>query len=589
MFVNAVYFSADASPHIGQFILRDILKEVHEVSCINFDYLNKIGEITYKEEFSRNIEIMGNYILNMRPDIVGFYTICNAFIVAVKIAEYIKARNSDICIFFGGPQATVTYEECLEEFTFLEAVCLGESENTIVPFVDALLNKRELDNVNGIAFKKENRVVVNACNQMINQEELERYIVYDYSPFVIDSDSFLSIEGGRGCPFACTFCTTSTFWGRIYRIKPVDVIIAEMQKDYELFGVHKFGIQHDMFTANRKFIMDFCEKLIENGKSFEWTCSSRIDVLDFELIDSMKKSNCVGIYMGIETGSPRMQKIINKNLELSKSVEIIKYIKNTSKIEMTVSFIYCYPDEEIDDFRQTISLIEKLLLLEIRDVQLHRFIPLPSTLETKKVRDRLYFDKSVVEATLNNINFSEIGSLILKYPNMFSQYYTFDSDVKTRYKRFDYLIEVITAMSDFYFTSFRYLIVRDGLEELYFRIYPILDELYDELQARNVTEKVENEEYNILVRIDKILSPFLKKEMSREKDYLVEEIYKYENKKVTFFLSDSNKPIILNFLINIDKAVSELKLVREEYYIRYWKKGNKVITTHVIPQKREDK
>lgn len=589
--VNAVYFNAFDNFHIGQFILRDILKKEYDVSCINFDYLNKAGEITYTEELAQNITIMGDYILNLEPDIVGFYTICNAFIVAIKLGEYIKSKNRDISVFFGGPQATVTYKECLEAFSFLDAVCLGESEYTIEPFIDALLHGESLDDIKGIAYKDEgrNKVVVNACNQMIERKDLEKFIVYEYRPFEVNSEDFLSIEGGRGCPFACAFCTTSEFWGRSYRVKPTDVIVAEMKKDFEIYGVHKFGIQHDMFTADRNFMIEFCEKLIENKNMFEWTCSSRIDVLDFELIDIMKMANCTGIYMGIETGSPRMQKIINKNLVLDHSMEIIEYIKNTATIGMTLSFIYCFPDEQILDFRETIDFIEKLLMMGVTDVQLHRFMPLPGTPETKKVINRLYFDKSTVEATLNNIHFNEIESLILKYPGMFSQYYTFDSEVRTKYKRFDYLIEIITATSDFYFTSFRYLIMKDGLEGLYIKMSSVLEILYVELQERNIAERMKNEAYHLLKRIDKVLSPFLKREMVYKKEPLLVEIYRYESMKVTYFLNSGDKPIILRFSVNIDMAISDLMLSEEEYYIKYWKKGDRVITTHVLPSRRKTK
>ena len=88
VFVNAVYFNDDNNIHLGQFILRDILKKHYSIDCINFDLLNKNGAIKYKESFLENIKIMGEYILNLSPRVVGFYTICNAFRKRTRRLKY---------------------------------------------------------------------------------------------------------------------------------------------------------------------------------------------------------------------------------------------------------------------------------------------------------------------------------------------------------------------------------------------------------------------------------------------------------------------------------------------------------------------
>lgn len=93
LLVNAVYFSDKDSFHIGQFIIRDILKETYDVEYINFDLMNKIGKLKYSDNLEENIRIMGDYILSRKPKVVGFYTICNAFVITLLTAKYINEKK----------------------------------------------------------------------------------------------------------------------------------------------------------------------------------------------------------------------------------------------------------------------------------------------------------------------------------------------------------------------------------------------------------------------------------------------------------------------------------------------------------------
>lgn len=152
--------------------------------------------------------------------------------------------------------------------------------------------------------------------ELISNEELTKYTPYEFNPYIVEGNTGISIEGGRGCPFNCSFCSTSGFWGRKYRIKPVDDLIYEMKKLNKIYKFKFFNIQHDLFTANRKAIVAFCNKIIDERLNLSWGCSSRVDVLDYDLIELMAKANCKSMFLGIETGSKRMQKILNKNLNI---------------------------------------------------------------------------------------------------------------------------------------------------------------------------------------------------------------------------------------------------------------------------------
>ena len=136
--VNGVnYQSYKAIPQIGQLILRNILREEFEVECINFDYLVKTRQMNYMSTLEENIEQFADYVCQYEPKVVGLYTICNSFMTSLLLAKRIKELKPQTIIVLGGPHATLLAKECLYEYPFLDAISLGEGENTIIPLMNA--------------------------------------------------------------------------------------------------------------------------------------------------------------------------------------------------------------------------------------------------------------------------------------------------------------------------------------------------------------------------------------------------------------------------------------------------------------------
>ncbi|MDE7432909.1 MAG: cobalamin-dependent protein, partial [Lachnospiraceae bacterium] len=244
--VNGVnYQTNEAIPQIGQLILREILRKEFEVECINFDYLVKKDQMKYLPTLDENIEQFAVYICQFKPKIVGLYTICNSFMTSLLLAKHIKDLMPQTIIVFGGPHATLLAKECLCEYPFVNVISLGESEKTIFPLMKALMTHQDLSKLQGVAFVQHDEVIYNASPALLTNDELGQYTPMDYKPFELSREGKIELEAGRGCPFECTFCSTSTFWGRKFRIKPVDSLIQEMMKLNKLYGIKTFSFVHD--------------------------------------------------------------------------------------------------------------------------------------------------------------------------------------------------------------------------------------------------------------------------------------------------------------------------------------------------------
>lgn len=518
-------------PLIGQLILRKILKNKYETEYINFDYLNSTKKLEFDISIKNSIEKFIQHICCYCPKIVGFYTICDSFIITVKIAEGIKKVMPNVKIIFGGPHATLTAENCLKYFDFLDAVSIGESEKTIIPLIDALMDNRSLDGLHGIAYRKNSKIVINKNNvvQNVVSNELSKYTEYDYAPYEIPKEKSLLIEAGRGCPFGCKFCSTSIFFGRKYRIKPIKDLVNEIKQFYIFKGVRKFSLQHDMLTADRVYILKLCDQLIKEDMDISWSCSARIDCLDEELIKVMKKAKCNSIYIGIETGSQHMQHVENKNLNLHNSLDLIKLIRS-SGISLTISFIYGFPKETVSDFMDTLDFIHELMLLGIYNVQLHRFVPLPKTEDTEFIKDKLYFniDQSTDYSIFakNLLTELELNDYILKMPEVFTQYYTFKTEVRDKYSKIDTFIVMLDMCICLFKKATKELLKNNSLEKLYNRNLKFLDDLYQDSCKLSTTSFANKSCINTLLL--EYLIKIIKEECVISDSIIFKEMFRYE-------------------------------------------------------------
>ena len=162
---------------------------------------------------------------------------------------------------------------------------------------------------------------------------LETLPIIEFPSELLKKVREIPIEVGRGCPFECTFCSTSHFWKKKFRLKSINKIISEIIH-YANFGFATFNFIHDLFTLDKVFIVEFCTELIKSNLNIKWGCSARLDTLDEELIKLMSKAGCTGIYIGLETYSQSLQSKIKKNLTLTKIILVIIFVVQKLKISL---------------------------------------------------------------------------------------------------------------------------------------------------------------------------------------------------------------------------------------------------------------
>jgi len=327
-------------------------------------------------------DIVANEILALNCNIIGFSTYCNSFPASLILAERIKIKNPNAIIIFGGPHASLLYNEIMKEFNYVDFILRGEADLSIVNLISTLTKneiQNNFDNISGVTYRNSSNEIINTAYDIKNLINLDTIPIPKYD--VAELNGHADIDVGRGCPFNCVYCCTNNFFSRRFRVKSVKRIIQEIHLLYSNYNVKSFSFSHDMFTLNKVFIREFCHAFInyqdKQKEKMVWTCSARIDTISEELLECMADAGCNAIFFGIESGSKDVQKYINKNLNLETVEKTIKYCISIG-IRPTVSFMAGFPIESISDINSSLEMILNLSKLKAK-VQLTLLSILPGT------------------------------------------------------------------------------------------------------------------------------------------------------------------------------------------------------------------
>jgi radical SAM superfamily enzyme YgiQ (UPF0313 family) len=320
----------------------------------------------------------------------------------------------------------------LEAFPFVDLIVRGEAEETLPRLIEALAGNRNLAPIRGITYREGATVVRSPEAPLI--EDLDSLPLPAFHLHGgMKSCGFIPLELGRGCPFACTFCSTNDFFRRRFRLKSSQRLIEQMNLLEDSYHANSFDLIHDMFTVDRRKVVEFCKALLNSERRFLWSCSARTDCVDSELLDLMYKAGCRGIFFGVETGSDRMQKIIRKNLDLREAAAVVEQTGKTC-IEITVSMITGYPEEQPEDLQQTVEFIMKSTRLDHVEPQINILAPLAGTPLLEKYRDQLILDDIFSDMSHQGWHQDPADrALIGSYPTIFSNFYGIPSGVSREY------------------------------------------------------------------------------------------------------------------------------------------------------------
>jgi len=328
-------------------------------------------------------------IIRQKPDVLGINCDSHNRYACFKIAQLAKRICPNTKIVVGGLHASYYYNEILKRIPQIDIIILGEAE---FAFRDILEKKPE--EVPGIAYRKNGRITVTAKRNRI--EDLDKLPIpkHEYYNRFIRKYKEAYINSSRGCPAKCRFCSPLGYWGGFRSRSPVSVL---KEIDYLLkqFPTLKFiYFQEQCFTYDKQRVIGICKGLIKRGSPVKWACETRVDHVDREMLEYMKKAGCTEIDYGIESGSEEIFKSLCKGFTLQHCEDAFRetYL---AEINLCAYLIVGSPGENSRTLAKTRSFLARNKKY-ITEIQLSYYYVYPWSILYKKLfNDRIYWFKNL--------------------------------------------------------------------------------------------------------------------------------------------------------------------------------------------------
>jgi radical SAM superfamily enzyme YgiQ (UPF0313 family) len=352
---NSKYkFLGVVAPSLGIGYMAAVLEQ-HNIDVDVLD-ASALG-LTYEE--------IGEEILKRNPDIVSISALTPTIGVALDSADKIKQVKPDTIVVLGGYHPTFEYKSVLEEES-VDVVVRGEGEYTLLELVRTIENNGDLFNVEGLAFHDENdgSLIVTPDRPII--ENLDELPFPAFHLFPMEKYRILNITTNvatiittRGCPMQCSFCSSAALHGHKLRRRSVENVVNEIEMRLMEQNIDTIAFMDDTFTLNKRFVKEFCSEIKKRDLKFWWGCTSRVDTLDRDLLQTMKDAGCITIFIGVESADQQMLEKMNKNITVSKTENAFKLAREVG-IRSIASCVIGMPEDTIKSMKQTIKFVKKL-------------------------------------------------------------------------------------------------------------------------------------------------------------------------------------------------------------------------------------
>jgi radical SAM superfamily enzyme YgiQ (UPF0313 family) len=274
-----------------------------------------------------------------------------------RFCNILKKNNPGCIVCAIGVLATSLPNVVLEDFDFC---ILGEPEETAGEIAARFTGEKKIEAIDGTAYyDKKGALVIKErkLNKDLdklpfpNRDRMEnkRYI----EP--LSGKPFTVIKIERGCPYNCSFCTATYYYGHKPRYRSAKSVIEEITLCVNKYGIGNFLFLADTFTINPDYVEDLCKQMISLNLDVNWFCNSRLDTFSYGLGKLMKEAGCRFISFGVESASRRIQKINLKNVDPFSAIEVAKICRSLGIISM-MYYILGFPTETKEEMGETIAL-----------------------------------------------------------------------------------------------------------------------------------------------------------------------------------------------------------------------------------------
>lgn len=350
-------------PKLGALVVR---RPPLSVLCLAA-FLEKAGfqilvvDIDFEPDWREKILSQREEALCVGISVITGYQIYNA----LEITDFVKKNLPELPIIWGGVHPSLFPRQTLKEKN-INIIVRGEGEATLLDLAAALRDRKPLDDILGISFKKNNLIIDNPDRPLLDAEGLP-----DPAWHLVNLDNYYSsglskkniaLQTSRGCPHCCTFCYNIEFnRGRWRKMSPQKVL-AMVKRVKEGYGIDGIIFWDDNFFVDFDRVRKICQLFIDNNLNIKWEADCRIDYLvrmDDKFLKLLKSAGLSALFLGAESGSQKILDTIKKGITVDQILKSAKLIKGYN-FRGWYSFMLGFPGETPEDVSETIKIIKKI-------------------------------------------------------------------------------------------------------------------------------------------------------------------------------------------------------------------------------------
>ncbi|MDP8235249.1 MAG: radical SAM protein [Candidatus Erginobacter occultus] len=357
VFGNAAGRIGALLPPLGLAYIASILeKNNHEVDIID--------GVLLATKFDRGLEYIRDIISKSEASVVGVTATTPQIQAAIDTINMIKTIDPKKITVLGGPHITAVPDTLLAVRSIDYGVW-GEGEYSFLEFINKLADGEKPEGTPGIITRNGGRAAFIPRSYQAQIDEIPfpaRHLLpfQEYRPAITNYRRLpaTQIITSRGCPYHCIFCHKSTT-GNVFRAHSPEYVLREIETLIDDYGVKDIQIFDDTFTLDPERVQRICEGIKERKLDIGWNCMTRADRLTPDLLKLMKSAGCYQIGVGIESGSPRILKLIKKGVDKDVLKGAVRMIK-AAGIETRCFFMIGLPTETRDEVKMTIDFAREL-------------------------------------------------------------------------------------------------------------------------------------------------------------------------------------------------------------------------------------
>ncbi len=321
-------------------------------------------QVQIVDGFGFNLDEAGLYerVVAFAPHLLGVSVpMSPQFPDGVALAQHVRATHPHIPICFGGNYPTFACQKLIEE-PYVDYIVLHEGEKSFAALVDALAGGDDPAFVKGVVTPERARQGEVSPWPLIEDLDNLPFPARHLIPAHYQAYGVVSIIASRGCPFACVNCSTTAMWRHRRRTRSVDNVMTEVEFLVRTYPRRTLGIVDDFFTASRRWILEFCDRYapIWEQHQMAWTCNTRLDSLDEEMLVRMGATGCRQVFLGVESGSESVLGQIGKRHDPDQIIHKLR-ICEANDIRPNVALMMGLPFETKEDLQATIALARRVV------------------------------------------------------------------------------------------------------------------------------------------------------------------------------------------------------------------------------------